>query len=274
MRTSRAGAMMRWFSRESRGGWASALSIALASGCSGDADEAREHRNREAPPAVTCQAGTPCTCTDGLQGTTKCENGAATCECGACDPGWPTAQPYCFEPCGGDPIGAWTLDRTCTADRRSSLLDECNSALHPLDLGSELQITFARDTFRITGIEHWQYDYFMKPSSCYASECESTVFGLYQGGTAFGFMDARTDCKTASCGTCSCSLISIQDLSQGHNDWVYEHVHNALLAAPSGDPENRRSIDYCVRSDELWIRSYFNSYSGETAYIFRRTQDE
>jgi hypothetical protein len=257
------------------GAWALVV-IALASAC-GDADEATRHQR--APRGVACQEGGPCACGSEREGTTKCLNGTATCECPTCNRMWPESGPRCFEPCGGDPIGAWTLDRTCASAGKWT--GDCDSAVTPRDLGSQLEITFTRETFKVTGTERWHYDFFSMDSNdtrgsltclnadyCAGGEGEMT---LYRGGTSFGMENAHGKCAAAACGSCLCAVVAIHDITESESEWTYRRSGNVLGATSANNPEEARALDYCVQGDELWIHSYLGYANGETAYIFRRT---
>lgn len=164
----------------------------------------------------------------------------------------------CFEPCGGDPSGAWLLEDTCFDGGESA--DYCAGAFvdgTPRSSSMRLRIIEGR-TLELKGSDNWDFRATV-PRECLGIEsttpCALTDFYLEPLLTSFvtGLL-----CKENACGSCECAgALSGEPLAYG-----------PLELGTTTMRFGSREVPYCVEGETLWLGGRGPDGAPKAAYKF------
>lgn len=213
--------------------------------------------------APDCIEGAACLCDDST-GTLDCGGAAASAggQC-VCPPESECRAPSgtCFEPCGGDALGLWVLEKTCfpgaeTGQGCAGGAIEGTSSVSDLKLlvlenepvsvfGSEEVELRAQVPLRCLGIDS-------------VNRCKDAQF--YASPLFFGASNPL-DCQPSDCGFCECSGKASGGGGAQGAAWV---PGSSTLAFGAID------LPYCVDGDVLWVGGGTVAGEPRVAYQFRR----
>lgn len=225
----------------------------------GDAADAGETGN------ATCMEGALCHCGDS-SGTLHCSASTDSGEC-SCPTSeiCATTKAGCFEPCGGDPRGAWVLEQTCMkgASAGGSCPDALISGTAPT---GDFRIRVGDDGF-VESIGQERLDVKARvPLSCLridsVNRCLDAEF--YVGPFLFG-TSKPVRCKATECGDCECSgAISAYDGA------ALAGIGQPWQPGSTTLPFGAIQVPYCVDGDSLWVGGTLADGTQKASYEFRR----
>ena len=210
-----------------------------------------------------CVEGAACRCGD-LAGTVRCDDSAdAEGECHCPDAELCEVAPrQCFEPCGGNPLGVWVLERSCV-DSSSEGLDCAGAVLDAVPVEESLRVAiFENGGTQVVGGE-WLDVSARVPLECLGIEsvarCGEVTFYaaplLYQ-------LSLPLNCEANACGHCDCSAsLAASPLFQRAKPWAPGDTHLAFGAV---------EVPYCVEGDMLWVGGVSRGGALKVSYQFRR----
>jgi len=215
--------------------------------------------------ATPCIDGALCHCGD-ASGTLRCAEagGVGECSCPALET-CEVKRAKCFEPCGGDPRGAWVLVQTCLEG--SSTGERCPAGIMsgtapPGDFRIRID-----DDHMVQAIGQERLNVQARvPLSCLGIEsvnrCKDAEF--YVSPFLLG-ISRPIRCKATDCGDCQCSgAISAFD------DAALDGINEP--SPPDSDSLwfGRIQVPYCVDGDSLWVGGTLADGTSKASYKFRR----
>jgi len=213
--------------------------------------------------AAACIEGALCHCGD-ASGTLHCSQAADTGECSCPPPEMcESKQASCFEPCYGDPRGAWVLEQTCLSG--SSTGESCPAGIMSGTAPTgDFRIRIGDDrVVEAIGEERLNVKARV-PLSCLGIEsvnrCKDAEF--YVSPFLLG-ISTPIRCAPTDCGDCECS----GEISA---------FGEAALAGGKPEPGARLlwfgtiKVPYCVDGDSLWVGGTLADGTPKASYKFRR----
>lgn len=211
----------------------------------------------------SCVNGAPCNCKK-LAGTVECVDGEATCVCPPAAECQPEAGEPCFEPCGGEPFGAWVLEDTCFAagaftekgceGTASGTAGESDLRLRILDGGG----------LEVHGTEAWAVNLTLPLACLGLSTTASCSFYQYTSNPLLFAYAPSSSCSPNACGACDCEN-TVQTAAV--NSFQYANWHRDDATLYFG---NTSSAPYCVQDDVLWVGGGDAAGPPKVAYKFRK----
>ena len=203
-----------------------------------------------------CISGAPCTC-GASPGTTQCADAASSCVCPTLPECQSPTDPSCFQPCGGDPFGAWVLESACYAAAPLTQ-GNCTSFTRATAGNNDLRMRLLDGgTLDLAGTEVWSTTTEMS-SSCVGlpsnSECSSATFKA----AVLLFSDVSyANCAANSCAGCECKNSDL---------FATSHLSGSDFGSDAAWSRNGNNLNlelgfgigtvvtpYCVQADELWV---------------------
>ncbi len=206
-----------------------------------------------------CLDGAPCKCGT-LSGVTQCTAMGSACSCPPADQCKPLDTSACFEPCGGEPFGAWVLVDSCFRGKDSSF--GCERSITATPGQSDLRIRILDGgEFQMAGIETWTVDA-TASVDCFGTKSVNTCKSedLRVQGTLLQSFDWQR-CAPSACGVCECK----GDLSAEvqFDSWTWSRQGNELTVGS-------HILPYCVKGDELWLGGTRSNGDAQAAYKFKK----
>lgn len=210
-----------------------------------------------------CLSGAPCNCGKRVGITTCDESGESSCSCppaAECTPG-ETDDP-CFEPCGGEPFGAWVLEDTCFAGGQRSAGAACTSIISGELIEADVRLRFLDGgELDLQATERWAVTA-QVPLPCVGrstvERCQDSTYA--PGVTLFGSTNA-VSCEANDCGFCDCAGETGGTSFQEYFTWRRSGTMLQLGFA---------EFPYCVQGDEMWVGGEDGNGAPRVAYKFKK----
>lgn len=210
-----------------------------------------------------CVKGKPCKCDD-LVGITECDGSEESCACLPKDQCETSPNTSCFEPCGGEPFGAWVLVDSCFGTGSVSS-GSCQETIEAKPGTSDLRLRLLDyGDMQVYGTEEWTVAAqeslgCMGLSSVYS--CPNATYWdeslLFSSASAFS-------CVANACGVCECGGKALGYLNNFFGFERWSRSGNNLRLGSLTTP-------YCVKGDELWIGGQeVGSDSPKPSYKFKK----
>jgi hypothetical protein len=216
--------------------------------------------------APGCLAGAPCTCKK-LVGVTECTDAGPSCACPPAAECSAEAETPCFEPCGGEPFGAWVVEETCfPATAGTHANSACTEVAQGTGGESDLRLRILDGgDLQMRGTEAWTLNARVS-LSCLQIEtvnrCGDATF--WSDATLFS-SSSPMSCAPSACGVCECEGETISQAVSGGLGW--SRSDNLLQLGGA-------SVAYCVQGDELWIGGNNEGSEPKVSYKFKRRSCE
>jgi hypothetical protein len=212
----------------------------------------------------SCLEGAPCTCKGDATGTTSCSAEGPTCECPPVEECSAKADVPCFEPCGGDPFGAWVLEESCFGRTVSqSNGSTCRPVLQGEDKGSDVRLRILDGgTLELFGHEDWQISAQVGLSCLAINTVKKCQFATYWPESLLFGSSGPAKCQENACGVCDCEGA----LNSFPSQFSFDRWSRSGKTLQLGFI----SVPYCVKGDELWIGGSDSNGTAKVSYKFKK----
>jgi len=208
----------------------------------------------------SCKEGVPCKCKERV-GVTECVKDKSSCSCPPADQCESTPETPCFEPCGGEPFGAWVLEDACFSGRSSD--GTCERSFGGQHKDRPLRIRLLDGGYsEIYGEEAWDFDIRVSPSCLSVSSVNECGKSPYLAEALLFSYTGTFPCTGNACGVCECKS-SVNQIVSGQASWSRD---GNVLSLGFGFS----SANYCVQGDELWFGGTSGSGRPKVSYKFKK----
>lgn len=217
--------------------------------------------------APSCVNGAPCSCTgEGTVGTVTCDaSGGSECVCPPAEECTAKGEAPCFEPCGGEPFGAWVLEDSCfSRTLPTGNAGTCPRFAQGTPGDSTLRIRILDGgTLEVYGREDWTIATQEALSCLSIQSVESCQFAsVWPDALLFATAAGQVGCSENACGVCDCEGALTAEVSQvSFQNWSRSGKNLQL---------GFRNVPYCAKADELWIGGRDTDGTPKVSYKFKK----
>lgn len=206
----------------------------------------------------------PCNCKK-LVGVYECTEDGPSCSCPPAEECEVEEQENCFEPCGGEPFGAWVLEETCASGSwsnssgceriTSGTVEEADIRLRILD-GGRLEFK-AKEYVSLSSRVSLECINVSTVNFCPLAMSFKTPLLFAPGG--------QWNCKGSPCGACDCEGTGNSFDERTFASWI--RGEDGLTLAFPGISSH---VPYCVEGDELWLGGPTADGTPRASYKFKK----